>query len=525
MFESFLRHHPDQDFAGRVMSHLRHGARIGYTGPREPREHPSWSSVNEHFDAVMASINKDVARGYKAGPFPTPPFTTSVSSPMGAFQRKRSAKIRVIHDLSWPPHHSVNDYIDGEAFTVAYTTVDDFVSRLRVLGVGSLMAKLDLEDAYRHVLVHPEDWDLLGFSITNNGITQYYVECTLPFGLRSAPKLFNDVADALAFIMRKKGASYVEHYLDDFFTCGTPDSGECEANMQAMLSSCCDTCFTISSSPGKVVHPTTQMELLGIVLDTQKMEMRISHERLQDILLEIGQVAHLRTCKKRKLLSIIGKLTFVAKVVRSGRSFIRRLIEASKKVKCLHHHVTLTAASKQDLAWWELYLPRWNGVAIMLEPDWCSDSDLELFTDASNIALGVVFGNHWTFLEFTGPHAAFLSYDIAWRELYAITLAIATYGSQLQAKRILLHCDNMAIVYAVNDGTIRNPDIMTLIRLLCYQCAHFSCEIKCEYINTKANDAADAISRLDFNRFRQLRPGAVETPDKPADLLDLWHMC
>ena len=54
--------------------------------------------------------------------------------------------------------------------------------------------KLDLKDAYRMVPVHPDDQHLLGIS-WRDGI---YVDRALPFGLRSAPKLFSTVADALA---------------------------------------------------------------------------------------------------------------------------------------------------------------------------------------------------------------------------------------------------------------------------------------------------------------------------------------
>lgn len=50
----------------------------------------------------------------------------------------------------------------------------------------------------------------------------------LPFGLRSAPKLFNAVADALQWIAVQQGAWYINHYLDDFIVIGTPGSDKCE---------------------------------------------------------------------------------------------------------------------------------------------------------------------------------------------------------------------------------------------------------------------------------------------------------
>ena len=40
----------------------------------------------------------------------------------------------------------------------------------------------------------------------------------LPFSLRSAPLIFSTVADALLWIMLKRGVSSAIHYMDDFLT-------------------------------------------------------------------------------------------------------------------------------------------------------------------------------------------------------------------------------------------------------------------------------------------------------------------
>ena len=55
----------------------------------------------------------------------------------------------------------------------------------------------------------------------------YYVDTRLPYGLRSAPKIFNAVADALGWCYNQEGVFYVDHYLDDFITIGPPDKDTC----------------------------------------------------------------------------------------------------------------------------------------------------------------------------------------------------------------------------------------------------------------------------------------------------------
>ena len=43
-----------------------------------------------------------------------------------------------------------------------------------------------------------------------------YIDRALPFGLRSAPKIFSAVADAVQWILQSRGISNSLHYLDDF---------------------------------------------------------------------------------------------------------------------------------------------------------------------------------------------------------------------------------------------------------------------------------------------------------------------
>ena len=108
------------------------------------------------------------------------------------------------------------------------------------------MSKLDLADAYKHVLVRPQDWDLLSCMWTHpDGTIEYFVDLTLPFGLRSSAKLFSDMAHALRLAMIYRGVSDVDNYLDDFITVGPGNTNDCAQNLDIML----DTCAKIGFSP------------------------------------------------------------------------------------------------------------------------------------------------------------------------------------------------------------------------------------------------------------------------------------
>jgi len=510
--EEGLLHHPDKFFVNYIVSACKNGVDIGFRGPRSYRCSQNWQSSRDHAAAVSKSIAKDLSLGRKLGPFSVPPFINFVGSPMGAFLKKRSStKVRVIHDLSWPPGSSVNDHISAELFSLQYMSVDDVANVIKDIGRGALLAKLDLSDAFHHILVWPEDWELLGSTWQdNNGLTQFYVSAVLPFGLRSSPKLFNDFAQAAQFIMQYAGVSYVNHYLDDYITVGVRDSEECHTNLNIMTEVCNNLNFGIN--PDKVVNPCTALEFLGIWVDSEKMELRISADRLTDIMSDLAQWTHRCRAKKRALLSLIGKLIFVSRVVRSGRSFVRRMIYTSKKAKHLHHFIRLDGEFRADLAWWSHFLPSWNGISLFYDKHWTDNADLDLYTDASNIALSGYFNGSW-FVELVQNLEG---NSINHRELRAVVLAAATWSQAWSGKRILFHCDNMSVVNILRSGTSRNPLLMALVRSLLYLAAVNCFEFSATYINTKENDVADALSRLDWYRFWGLAPEASVTMTVPG---------
>jgi len=93
-------------------------------------------------------------------------------------------------DLSRPKGRSVNDGIEPEVCSLSYASVDQAVRIIMSKWRLTQMAKFDIESAYRLVPVHPDDRLLLGMKWREF----LYVDTTLPFGLRSAPKIFNAVA-------------------------------------------------------------------------------------------------------------------------------------------------------------------------------------------------------------------------------------------------------------------------------------------------------------------------------------------
>ena len=137
-------------------------------------------------------------------------------------------KWRLIMDLSYPRGHSINDGIPKRLCSLSYISVDNAIDHIIQFGPGTLLAKIDVKNAFRLLFVHPSDRDFLAMEWEN----QIYFDTCLPFGLRSTPKLFNVQADMLAWIARQNRVTLSLHYLDDYLTMGPPGSYTCHHNFQ-----------------------------------------------------------------------------------------------------------------------------------------------------------------------------------------------------------------------------------------------------------------------------------------------------
>lgn len=78
-------------------------------------------------------------------------------------------------DLSSPQGRSVNDGIEKELCSLSYVSIDQVVESIVVMGRGTLMAKIDIKQAYCNIPVHLDDRHLLGVEWKGKSLlTKYY---------------------------------------------------------------------------------------------------------------------------------------------------------------------------------------------------------------------------------------------------------------------------------------------------------------------------------------------------------------
>ena len=505
-----LSSYPNQQLVAFVSSGLTHGFRLGHQGGELHPAARNNKSSYVHSTKVDEAISKEVSRGHTIGPFDNSPFHNFHRSPIGA-EPKKDGSVRLVLDLSSPKGFSVNDGIDKEAYSVTYSSLDVAVDIVRRLGQGSYMCKIDIKHAFRICPVHPKDWHKLGFVWKD----KYYFDVVLPFGGRSSPFIFNQVANLLHWILVNVfKLQYTQHYLDDFFGADQSFSG-CEHTMNSIL-----TAFEslgVPVAPKKVEGPVKTITYLGIEIDTEAQEIRLPKVKLDKLMEELEEWYGRKKCTKRDLLSLIGSLSFACKVVKSGRTFLRRLIDLSTKVTSIHHHIDLNMSAREDILWWKRFLPSWNGVCL-IQDQFISSDDLNLFTDASGVGLGGYFNGRW----FSTRIRQVYSQNIAYLELLAIVTAVGCWCKLLLNKQIILFTDNEAIVEVWASGTSKNPYIMKLVRELFFISANNNINIILRHIPGKHNTYADLLSRLQVDKFKELCPQAKEIPSKVPEFV--WHI-
>ena len=413
-------------------------------------------------------------------------------------------------DLSSMHGHSVNDGIVKEMCSLHYPSIDDATTKITTLGKGAMLAKMDIRQAYRNIPVAPDDKHLLGLQWND----QIYIDQVLPFGNSSASIIFSAIADALLWIMLKEGVSWGIHYIDDFLTMGVPNSQECLQNTQIMQSVCDEA--GLPMEPSKSVGPTTLLVFLGILIDTVEGELRLPQDKLSQLQATISQWRDRKACRKRELLSLIGSLLHTCKVVRSGRTFFRRLIDLSTKATRLDHFICLNAEAHADLEWWYQFIGPWNGVSLLSSLSRQTPM-ATVYSDALGTwGCGAIYQECWFQLQWDSGSE---KYHISIKELLPIVIMMAVWGHHFRGKTIHVRSDNIAAVAAINNQTSPVKEISHLLQCLAFITVRLNLRIVASHILGHLNEVADVLSRNNMSTFLSLVPQADKAPSPIPETL------
>ena len=158
---------------------------------------------------VEQKLCHEISLGRVAGPFQEIPFPNFQSSPLGLVPKHHPGKFRLIHDLSFPKGDSINFYTSKQFTTVQYESLE----LVRSCGPHCLIAKANIQEAFRLIPIRPQDYPLLGF--TWQGM--FYHDKVLPMGSAVSCQTLEHFSRALQWILQSHfNVVKVTHLLDDF---------------------------------------------------------------------------------------------------------------------------------------------------------------------------------------------------------------------------------------------------------------------------------------------------------------------
>ena len=389
---------------------------------------------------------------------------------------------RVIVDLSWPKGASVNDGVDkhgymGVDFLLTFPTVDHLTAELTKLGRGAHIFKIDVSRAFRHLKMDLYDFDLLGLNW--NGA---YIDTCLPFGTRHGSQFFQRTSDAVRYIMRRRGFDII-NYIDDFLGFGTRSTAQ--ASFKALYKIMQELGLTISEK--KLVHPSTQAVCLGVLIDTVQGTVSIPKDKLEQVKTVVNEWSEKTHCTKCQLQSLLGLLLYIHKCVKPARYFLNRMLTILRHASN-PNRIVLTNDFKRDLRWFQKFLPLYNGISVYGHK--VSDYTLEL--DACLTGLGGCWGN--LVYHLTIPQG-YLDMGIVHLEMANILVAIKTFAKAWNGKRVLIKCDNQAVVNVLQSGRAKDPFLGACARNIWYVAALEDIDVQYVHALGKNNRAADLLSR------------------------------
>ena len=230
-----------------------------------------------------------------------------------------------------------------------------------------------------------------------------------------------------------------------------------------------------------------------------------------------------KVCSRKELESLIGLLNHACKVVRPGRTFLRRMIDLLHARSLPTHAgkntpIRLNAEFRADLSWWQCFTQSWNGSSFLPTPPQLPQS--QVASDASGHwgcgawGLGRWFQVQWN------PRIEELPITV--KELIPILIAGVVWGQTWSGHQVQCLCDNQAVVACIRSRTSRHKGLIHLLRNLLYIEATFNFQYQPQYIDTHSNDLADDLSRNRAASFLSKVPLADHRPTQiPPGLMDL----
>ena len=478
-----------------------------------PVECPNYLSATD--PTVKDKVERQILTEIEQGHYTIVNKRPVIVSAMGAIPKQGSTDVRIIHDCSRPIGTSLNDFATKES--VKYQTIEEAVG---ISSPNCFYAKVDLKSAYRSVKIHPSNHKLTGLKwlFQGEGTPTYLIDNRLPFGARKSPAIFHHLTQAVRRMMNRRGFNNIIVYLDDFLIVAN-SKDECITAMNVLINLLRKLGFAINWS--KVAGPSKSIIFLGINFDSVNFQLTLPDNKVSETLSLLQEFLNKRRASKRQLQRLAGKLNWASRVVRGGRTYLRRVLNLQNSIKSPLHKARLTDDFLQDILWWNQYLLTFNGVSMLRRPE-----GGVVHIDACNVASGIAFNGDWAYTMWESDWPEVAPLHINFKEVLSVLIAARRWGHLWANMSIYILTDSECAKHIIRKGTTPNPLVMRYMRELFWISAKYNFELFPIYVRGKENILPDTISRLnETGQFTQLQSLLWQYFGAPLHPLQLrFHM-
>ena len=467
---------------------------LGYNGRTDVKLHAhNFRLCVGNQTILWNKVMKEVKLKRFAGPFREIPFTNFTQSPIGLVPKDGGSDVRLIFHLSYLKGGttSVNANTPHEECWVTYTDFDEAIRLCMALtsnGEPLVLAKSDVDSAFHNLGLEKQlwRWAILKAVSPLDQQTYFFVDKCLPFGSSISCALFQKVSDVVAFMVKFRMKTVLINYLDDYLFVAMLRSS-CNHQVQVFLNVCKEIQLPVSHK--KTYWASSTITFLGFLIDGVNWVVLIPVNKIQKANALIQEF--LNPSKKkatvRKIQQLCGFLNFLCRCVVPGRAFTKRLYSGiSSKLKP-HHHVSISAEMRMDFRVWSQFLAH---PTVFCRPfsDFsvdCNATDINLYTDSSRnflLGCGGVCHQQWFFTGWDVQFMKAAQPSIEYLELYAVTVGVLLWIKRFKNRKILLFCDNQAVVAMINNKSSSCRNCMVLIRVIILEGLKWNVLIKARFL-------------------------------------------
>jgi hypothetical protein len=389
---------------------------------------------------------------------------------------KKDGSYRLIVDL-----RHVNEHLRSSS--CKYESAGALVE---MLAQGDWMFSLDLKSGYYHVGIHPRSRRFATILVDG----QYLCFTELMFGLRPACLVFTKFMRPVVAHLRKKGVR-VHPYLDDFLF-AHQSVGRLLEQRDMVAKLLLDLGLTRNVSKGQWI-PTQRLEHLGYLFDTDQGRIEVPPRKAEKIRVSAARLlayakTHRAWVSKDRLAELLGQLMSLTLAFPEARTRCQELFSVLNSLPGWNRDVQIR--SRQ--AWRDLeFLSGVLEVDLWL-PLRIPAPSVTMTTDASLQGWGVTLGIEETSGLFLSDPLA----PIAVKEFRAVLYGLTHFQAQLQNLTVRVLIDNQNVLHAIRKGASRSAALMGVLREVQLFCRRHNVTLHPEYIQSRLNMRADALSRL-----------------------------